>query len=201
MLHLRALAKGCFHAEPKLVFVACLVWGEEIARGDLAQFNGPFAQEIGVVFFGDLTHDICAQFVPVRPVFGLAHVAHRVLIIPPVLVDVKGCGHVENLLPVLDRNNPSGGETAAVTGAVDLIDHRNFRITGPDEIGVQRMAQTVGHGAVGGHKRLRDDMPAEDAGGRLAPAPDAAKQIDLKLFYVQQMQQFVGRGHVISSPQ
>ena len=56
---------------------------------------------------------------------------------------------------MLDRNNTPGCERASVPRPVDLIDHRNGRITGPYEIGVQTMAQPLWHSAIRSSQGLR----------------------------------------------
>ena len=98
---------------------------------------------------------------------------------------------------MLDRHHTPGRETAPVAGAVDLIDYRDLRVAGPDEIGMERMTRPVWHGAVSRHQRLRDDVTAENPHRGLTPSPRAPKQIDLKLFDIQQIKQLprsIGHG-------
>ena len=98
---------------------------------------------------------------------------------------------------MLDRHHATGGKAATVAGAVHLIDHRNFGVTGTDEIGVQRMAQPVGHRAIGRRQRLCHHLPPENPRRGFATLPCATEQIDLKLFDFQQVQQgFLGVCHV-----
>jgi hypothetical protein len=67
------------------------------------------------------------------------------------------------------------------------------RIAGPDEIGVQAVAEPLRDRAIRRHQRLRDDMAAEDARAGFPAAADAPEEIDLELFDIQQVQQFLGR--------
>ena len=119
------------------------------------------------------------------------------LVVPALFLHVERRREVEDLLAMLDRDDPPRGKAAPVAGAVDLIDHRDRRVTGTDEIGMQRMAHPVRHRAIGGHQSLRDNMAAKDARGGFPARPDAAEQVDLKLFDIQQFKELAGHiGHL-----
>jgi hypothetical protein len=99
---------------------------------------------------------------------------------------------VKDLLAVLDCGDAAGGEALAVAGAVDLVQDRNGRIAGADEVGMEGVAYAGLDRAVGGDERLRDDLSAEDAShpivGRLA-----AEEVDLDTLQIEQRDQ-VGDG-------
>ncbi len=46
---------------------------------------------------------------------------------------------VEDRLPVLDRDDASGGERLAVADAVDLVEDRRVRVAGTQEVRVERV--------------------------------------------------------------
>jgi len=93
---------------------------------------------------------------------------------------------------VLDRDHPAGGEAAAVAGAVDLVDHRDRRVAGMDEIGVQRVAGHALDRLVGRAQRLRDDVAAVDADVVLVGLGDlAAEQVHLQALDVEQVDQLL----------
>ena len=70
---------------------------------------------------------------------------------------------MEDRLAVLDRDDAARGEAAAVADAVDLVDDRDARIAGPQEVGVQRVREPAFDGAARGHQRLSRHLAAEDA--------------------------------------
>jgi hypothetical protein len=99
-----------------------------------------------------------------RQAFRIGRVGHVGLVLQPLFRRLERAGQVEDLLAVLDGRHPPGGEGAAVARPLDLVEHRGVHVAGPDEIGVQRVADAVGHGLVGGHQGLGDDQAAEDPG-------------------------------------
>ena len=109
--------------------------------------------------------------------------------------------HGEDRLAVLDRHHAAGGEALAVADAVDLVDDRHFGIAAEQEIGVQRMRRPAGDvdGAAGGDQRLPDHLSAEYA----LPADlrrAAAKQVQLELLEVEDVEQVVDGGRCIAAP-
>ena len=67
-------------------------------------------------------------------------------------------------MAVLDRHDAAGDKALAVADAVDLVDDRNARIAGPEEIGVQRMRLAIRlDGAGRGDQRLAEHLAAENA--------------------------------------
>ena len=56
---------------------------------------------------------------------------------------LKGRGHGEDRVTMLDRDDAAGDKTLAVADAVDLVDDRNRGIAGPQKIGVQRMRFSI----------------------------------------------------------
>ena len=189
VLHDRVLAFGGGHAEPQIVAVVDLFGRHEITWLNLPNLNGSLAQKVPAIFFGQFLGKSLAQLRSVWPVFGGGDLRHLMLPVKPLLLHLKRRRQVEDLLAMLDRHHPPGRKTAPIPGAVDLIDHRDLRIPGPDEIGMKRMARALGHRAICGHQCLRDDMAAKDPHRGLAPRTGAPKQIDLKLFDIQQIKQ------------
>ena len=102
---------------------------------------------------------------------------------------MEGAGHVEDLLAVLDGDDAPRRETAAIAGTVDLIDDRDLRVAGADEIGVERMAQPLFHGAVGRHQGLGDHLAPENALAGFLIGALAAEEIDFQTLQVEQVQQ------------
>ena len=98
---------------------------------------------------------------------------------------------------MLNGDDAAGGKALAVADPLDIVDDRNFRIAGQQEIGVQRVRRPRRgiEGAACGSERLADDLPA------INPLPAglrrvAAKQVELKLFEIEELQQVLdGRGH------
>ena len=103
--------------------------------------------------------------------------------------------HGEDGLPVLDGDDPPGGEALAVADAVDLVDDRHLGVARQQKIGVQRMRRARRHvdGAAGRHQRLPHHLAAEHPlPGVLRRA--AAKQIDLELLEIEDRQEVLHRG-------
>lgn len=72
---------------------------------------------------------------------------------------------MEDRLPVLDGDDPAGGEGAAVADAVDRVDDRRAGVPGAQEVRVQGVREAVlGHGPARRHQRLGGHLAAEDAG-------------------------------------
>jgi hypothetical protein len=95
---------------------------------------------------------------------------------------------------VLDGGHPAGGEGAAVTRPLHLVEHRGVHVARTDEIGVQRVADPVRHGLVGRQQGLGDDQAAEDAREAVVGA-DAAKQVHLDRFEVEDVGEGLGGLH------
>ena len=94
---------------------------------------------------------------------------------------------------MLDPDDPAGGEALAVTDAVDLVDDRDRRIAGPQEVGVQRVHRPVGlDRAARGHERLARDLPTEHPLAILL-GRDAAKEVHFQGFEIEQRDQVVER--------
>ncbi len=77
--------------------------------------------------------------------------------------DVERRGQVEDGPAVLDRDHPAGGERAAVADPVDLVEHGDRGIPGPQEVGVQRVdGPVLVDGAGRSHQCLAGHLPTED---------------------------------------
>ena len=122
-------------------------------------------------------------------------VRDEVLVLQPVLGHLERTGEIENLLTVLDRGHPPGGETLAVARAIDLIEDRHGRVARPDEIAVHRVAGPILDRLIGREKRLRDHMAAEDSRapilGRRPP-----EKVHLNPFQRQAVGQLAGHRYV-----
>ena len=132
-------------------------------------------------------------------VLGTGNGRHRILVLDAVAGNLERGGHVEDLLAMLDRRHPPGGEAAAVARPVDLIQNGHGRIARTNEITVQGVAGAPLNGLIGRQKRLGDHVASENtfaAVGRRA----AAKQIDLDPLEGQQVDQGFGLGHACSHP-
>jgi hypothetical protein len=111
------------------------------------------------------------------------------------LVRLEGGGEREDRLPVLDRDDPAGGERAAVADAVDLVEDRHRRVARPEEIRVQRVDDAARGGAARGDERLPRDLPADHALAVLLRAP-SAEDVHLELLEIEELDQsVVGRRH------
>ena len=89
---------------------------------------------------------------------------------------------------MLDRHHAAGGEAFAVAGAIDFVKNRNPGIARAQEIGVKRMADAVTvDGADGRRQCLAQHLTAEHA-LRARLGTEAAKNILLDLFQIEQGQ-------------
>ncbi len=97
---------------------------------------------------------------------------------------------------MLDRGDAAGRVALAVAQPLDLVDDRNLRIAGQNEITMQRMRQPSLDGATRRHHRLSDHLAAEHplpAGLRAV----AAKHVHLDRFEIEdgnQVDQALGHG-------
>ena len=81
----------------------------------------------------------------------------------------------------------------AVEAAIHLVHNRRVEITAAQKIGVQRMHHPVGHGHGSGGQGLSQHLAAEHL--RTADVTAlAAKQIDLELFELEEIQQIGNLG-------
>jgi len=76
---------------------------------------------------------------------------------------VEGALQVEDRLAVLDRNDAARRERLAVTNPVDLVEDRIVWVARAQEVGVERVDESLLDGAPGRNERLRRDLAAEDA--------------------------------------
>jgi hypothetical protein len=100
---------------------------------------------------------------------------------------------VEDGLAVLDGDDSSRRERATVADPVDLVEDRDRRVPGAQEVGVQRVDAARGIDRPGGgDERLAGDLAAEHALAvlvGLAPAEDVL----LDLLEVEQVDELVER--------
>src|SRR5204863_5588954 len=83
---------------------------------------------------------------------------------PAFLALLVGAGQCEDRLAVLDADDAARGKALAIADAVDLVDDRDRRIAGPQEIAVQRVDMAVAVDRAGCRDQgLADDEAAEDA--------------------------------------
>ena len=113
----------------------------------------------------------------------------------------KLAGRLKIGLAVLDGHHPAGGEALAVADAVDLVEDRDGRVAGAQEVGVERVdgsARVVDRPG-GRHQRLAGDLAAEH------PLPvlvgrHAAEDVDLDGLEVEQGDQVVERTRAAQGP-
>ena len=134
--------------------------------------------------------------------FRRRHIRHFILMIErALLLDMKRHHHRENRVAVLNRANPAGRVALAVAQPLDLVDDRNLRIAGKDEIAMQRVRQAAFDSAACRHHRLSDHLPAKHPlPARLRAV--AAKQVHLNGLKIEnrnQVNQAFGHGSAFSS--
>jgi hypothetical protein len=130
-----------------------------------------------------------------RQRLGIGHLGHGRLMLGAGFVDVEGRRQVEDGLPVLDADHPPGGERAAVTDAVDLVDDGRRRIAGSKEVGVEGVDGAALDRAPRRHQRLARHLAAEDPQPVVVGA-QAAEQVHLDPLEVEQVDELVERlGH------
>jgi len=91
---------------------------------------------------------------------------------------------------VLDGDDPPGGEGLPVADPVDLVEDRDGRVAGAQEVAVQRVDPAFVDRAPGRHERLRGDLAPEDALALLVGL-DPAEDVDLDGLEVQEVHQEV----------
>ena len=120
-------------------------------------------------------------------------VGHRVLVLEPLLRHLERRRHVEDRPVVLAGDDAPGAERPAVAGRLGVVEDRDGRVAGPQEVGVQRVHDPVGVDRAGrGDQGLAGDLPAEDplqGRLRLAPAEDPVPD----RLEVEQGEQLLGR--------
>jgi len=91
---------------------------------------------------------------------------------------------------MLNRGDPAYRKTAAITGAIDVINNRRLDIARAQEIGVQRVHGAVGFDCLlGSGKRLPEHLAAKYIAGADV-ATGASKQVVFQSLKRQQIQQF-----------
>ena len=102
----------------------------------------------------------------------------------------------EDRVAMLDRGDAAGRIALAVAQAFDLVDDRDLRIAGQDEIAMDRMRQAALDGAACRDHGLPDHLAAEHPlPARLRAV--AAEQVHLELFEIEngnQVDQAFGHG-------
>jgi hypothetical protein len=133
---------------------------------DGPQLDRPLTLEIGSDRDGHQRQDALAHLRLRRQFLRSGDLRHFELMAEAGLVALKGYRHEEDGVPVLNGDDPPGGEALAVADAVHLIDDRHFRIAGEQEVGMQRMRRPLIDlldGATGGDQGLSDHLAAEHA--------------------------------------
>lgn len=117
------------------------------------------------------------------------HLGHDDLVVEAELFQLERGRQREDRPAVLDRDDTPGIEARSVADALHLIDDRHRGISGPHEIGVQRMDETLSlDGALRRHQRLADHLPAEDPlPSRLRAA--ATEDVDLDRLQIERRKQ------------
>jgi hypothetical protein len=136
--------------------------------------------------------------------FGIGRsTSGRALMVEAGLLVVEAGLQVEDGPPMLDRNHPSGRETAAVTNAINLVQDGDERVAWTQEIGVQRVHHSAGfvNGACRGHQSLASHLATEDPLAFLVGRA-STEQVHLDRFEIEQSDQVVERGghvHILPS--
>ena len=154
-----------------------------------------------VVPGADLVAERGQTRVPIRERFRRRDVGRRRDgVVEAGLRSVEACLEVEDRPPVLDRHDAARGEARPVADAVDVVDDRHLRVSGAEEVGVQRVHPPVllVDRARRRHQRLPGDLPAEHALAILVRR-DAAEQVDLDPLQVEQRDRD-RRGRLTSTP-
>ena len=108
--------------------------------------------------------------------------------IEAALGHLEGGGHVEDLRAVLDGDDATIGEVAAVEAAIYLVDDRRGAVATPQEVGVHGVHHALDHRGGGRRQRLAQHLAAENL--RAADvAALTAEQVVLQLLQLQQLQQ------------
>ncbi len=119
-------------------------------------------------------------------------IGHRELVVETGLGIVEAGLQVEDRLAVLDRDDTSRGEAAAVADPVDLVHDRHERVARPEEVGVQRVDEPLRFdGACRRHQRLTGDLTAEHPLALLLRRRNAAEQVDLDRLEVEHRHEVV----------
>ena len=129
------------------------------------------------------------QFVGVSETRG-----HLELVREPGLLVVEAGLEVEDRAAVLDRDDPAGGEAASVADPVDVVENRDERVAGAQEVGVQRVHQPTG---IVDRARRRDEgltgnLAAEHALAVLVGGT-TAEEVHLDRLEVEEVDQVVER--------
>ena len=93
-------------------------------------------------------------------------------------------------LAMLDGGDPAGREASAIAQAFDLVEDGGLGVSGPEEVGMERMHPSPFHGSSGGHQRLPGDLSSEN---RIAFILGilAAKEVDLQFLEFEEGDQLV----------
>ena len=99
---------------------------------------------------------------------------------------------MEDRLPALDGGHPPGGERPTVAYPVHLVQDRDLRVAGAEEVGVEGVHRTFRAGAIGDrspgrHQGLGRDLAAEHPKSVLRRA-DATVEVDLERLEVEQIE-------------
>ena len=68
---------------------------------------------------------------------------------------------MEDLLAMLNSDDPTAAETVTIATAIDLIDDRRSEIAAPQKIRVQRVHDAPFGGRIGGTQSLPQHLPTE----------------------------------------
>jgi len=118
---------------------------------------------------------------------GSRDVGHHELVLEAHFFVVKTRLHVVDGPAVLDGDHATGRETTSVADSVDLVEDRDARVAGAQEVRVQRVNSAVLDRPAGRHQRLGRDLAAEGAlaflGGVLSSEGVELDRLDVKEFH------------------
>ena len=103
---------------------------------------------------------------------------------------------MEDRVAVLDRYDAASRERAPVTNPLHLVDDRNRRIAGTEEVGVQGVDEAARHRARCGNEGLTGHLAAEDSLAFLI-GTFTPEEVLFDLFEIEKIEEIVdcGLGH------
>lgn len=178
------------HAKPKVADLWLGCGFKEVHRIYVANLYGTRSREVFPEFLRHFVGHRCTQLFMGWQAFGTLCLGHFVLVVPTAFFDMEGAGHVENLFAVLDCNDSSCGEAAAVARTIDFVDDRDFWVAGPNEISMKRVAVSIFNGPISRDECLCDHLATKNTLARLFIGAFTAEKIDLKTLQVEKREQF-----------
>ncbi len=184
------VSDGIVQAQPHLLERRALGRPEFVARKDMAKLERATARQPTLHLGRQLGQHVRCQRCGRFDVFRWRHHRHRRLMLGAFFVLLKRGRAKKDHLAVLDRGDPAHRETAAIAGAVDVVDDGVVDIAGTQEIRMQRMRlAAVFHRRLRCRQRLAQHLPTEHVFGADVAAL-ATEQVVFQALQRQQADQF-----------